>query len=185
MKCRYCAQDNLLMANYCCACGKPFTDDERKAAYDQTVYGRIDQARKIKDIVTLDVIKSSVWFRLLTLVLIVAIGIWLRMSGVNALRLESGEGYRLEYLKETDTYYAISEKDAVDLRLVVPNRTTALVVEEYDESGSLLSSQSCRTDGALSLDVSTTNHYVLRSRRGEKDTGALTVYVYRESEAAE
>ena len=172
------------MAKYCCACGKPFTEEERKAAYDQTVYGKIDMARKVKDAATLSIITDSLWFRFLTLILIIAVGIWLRASGVNALRLESGEGYRLEYLKETDAYYVISEGDAADLRLVVPNRTTSLMTEELDAQGELISRTEYRTDEAVSLSVSGTNHYVLHACRGEKETGALTVFVYRESEAA-
>ena len=185
MKCSHCTADNLLMANYCCACGAAFTDAERKAAYDQTVYGQIDKARRVKDIVTLEIITGSRWFKILTLLVILALGIWLRMSGVGALRLETGSGYRLEYLKETDAYYVISEADAVDLRLVVPNRTTELSAEEYDAGGTLLSQRSCSADAGVSLEVSGTAHYVLRSYRGEKATGSLTVYVYRESEAAQ
>lgn len=184
MKCSYCSKDNLLAARYCCACGKPFTEAERKAAYDQTVYGKIDMARKVKDAATLSIITDSIWFRVLTLVLIIAVGIWLRLSGVNALRLESGDGYRLEYLKETDTYYVIAEGDAADLRLIVPNRTTGLVTEELDAQGALISRQELGTDEAVSLSVSGANHYMLRACRGEKETGALTVYVYRESGAA-
>ena len=185
MRCSRCTTDNLLMARYCCACGKPFSEEERKAAYDQTIYGQIDKARKVKDVLTLNIITDSLWFKILTLLLILAIGIWLRMSGVNALRLESGDGYRLEYLKATNTYYVISESDAVDLRFVVPHKTTQLVEEERDDVESLLSQRSCGTEEAVTLDVSGENHYVLRSYRGEKNTGSLTVFVYRESEAAQ
>ena len=74
MKCSHCSKDNLLAARYCCACGKPFTEAERKAAYDQTVYGKIDMARKVKDAATLSIITDSIWFRVLTLVLIIAVG---------------------------------------------------------------------------------------------------------------
>ena len=168
------------MAQYCCVCGNPFTEEERKAAYDETVYGKVDKVRKVKDHVTLGFITGSRWFKVLTLLVILALGIWLRVSGAKSLRLESGEGYRIEYLEETDIYYLIARQDAVDLRLVVPGGTTELTIEELDGSGSLISSRSAGVDDGVSLPVSGDSHYELHSYRGDRSTGSLTVYVYRD-----
>ena len=180
MRCTHCSADNPLIAHYCGVCGHPFTEEERQSAYDQTIYGKVDKARKIKDYITLDFIKGSRWFKVLTLLAILALGIWLRLSGVNALRLESGDGYRIEYLEETDTYYLISEQEAVDLRLVVPGGTSELTVEELDGDGNPIASRSVSVDDGVSLAVSGESCYELQSYRDDRLTGSLTVYVFRD-----
>lgn len=180
MRCLHCSAENPLIAHYCGNCGHSFTEEERKKAYSRTIYGKVDRAREIKGYLTLDFITGSRWFKALTLVAIITLGIWLRMSGQNALRLESGDGYRIEYLKETDTYYLIAQADAVDLRLVVPGGTSSLTVEKLDSDDALLSSQNVDVDEGVSLAVSGNSHYALEACRGKKTTDSLTVYVYRE-----
>ena len=185
MKCEQCTAENLLMARYCGVCGHPFTDEQRQAAYDQTIYGKVDKARKIKSYVTLEFITGNRWFKVLVLLVILLLGIWFRFLGVNTLRLESGDGYRIEYLKETDTYYLIAQQDTVDLRLAVPGNTTSLTVEELDSDGALISSRSIGLDGGVSLEVSGESHYQLQSFKGDRITESLTVFVYRDSEGVQ
>ena len=80
MICPNCSGKNNPSANFCRYCGYAFSEEERQASYNETVYGKIDKARKAADIVTLKVITDSIWFRILSIAVILALGIWLRMS---------------------------------------------------------------------------------------------------------
>lgn len=179
MICPNCSRDNISSANFCRYCGHSFSEDDRQAAYESSVYGKLDKAKKAKDIVTLSVITDSLWFRILTIALILALGIWLRTSGVHGFRLESSDDYEIQYLEETDTYYLIAEEDTVPLRLIVPYGTKSLKVKELDEEEDVVSSDSFDLDEGVTLAVSGENHYKLSTSNGKKTTGTLLLYLYR------
>lgn len=178
MICSKCSEDNLLLAQYCGSCGHPFSEAERKKAYDETIYGRVDTIRKAKDIFTLGVITDSLWFKILTIVLILALGIWLRASGAHGFRLESSDLYEIRYLEETDTYYLIAKQDEIPLRLVAPSGTKELVVEELDAAGEPVSVTGYSVEEGVALSVSGQNHYQLSTSNGKKTTGTITLYLY-------
>jgi len=178
MICSKCSEDNLLLARYCGNCGHPFSEAERKKAYDKTVYGKVDAVRKAKDVATLSVITDSLWFKILTIVLILALGIWLRASGAHRFRLESSDLYEIRYLEETDTYYLIAKQDEILLRLAAPGGTKELTVEELDEAGEVVSAATCSVEEGVTLSVSGQNHYRLSISDGKKTTGTITLYLY-------
>ena len=80
MKCTKCGQENLLKAQFCSSCGYRFSDEERQAAYDATVWGKLDKISEAKDWITLNKITGNKFFRIAVLVLIILWGI---MSGGN------------------------------------------------------------------------------------------------------
>ena len=73
MKCRNCGKENLLKAHYCHNCGHPFSDEERQAAYDSTIWGKLDKLKKMKEFITLEAITSHPVFRALFLALLIII----------------------------------------------------------------------------------------------------------------
>ncbi len=179
MKCKRCQTDNLTIARYCCNCGKPFTEEEREAAYAETPFGKLDKARKLKSILTLDIITGSLWYKVLILAAILALGIYLRISGVKPFRLEASEDYELKYLKSAQTYYVITDAEKADLRLVVPKGTDQLIVEELDAEGQTVNQTAVPAESGISLPVSGEVHYRLSTQKAEKTTNDLTLYVYR------
>ena len=48
MRCQNCQQENIRQAQYCAACGTAFSDEQREAAYADTVYGS-SQEKKMSD----------------------------------------------------------------------------------------------------------------------------------------
>ena len=178
MICPNCSEDNHSSSIYCRNCGYHFSDAQRQAAYDQTIYGKIDKGRRIADILTLKFITDTIWFKVLSIVLILALGVWLRISGVQGFRLESSDDYEIQYLKETDTYYLITEEPTIPLRLVMPYGTKKLKVKELDEDGDTISSESYDPEEGITLDVSGKIHYKLSTSNGKKTTGSLVLYLY-------
>ena len=179
MKCTRCQTDNLQIAQYCCACGHPFSDAEREAAYAQTPFGKLDKARKVKSILTLDIVTGSLWYKILILILIIALGIFLRLNGISAFRVEKSDGYDLQYARNTASYYVITEGMQADLRLVVPKGTVKLTVESVDTANHTVSKQSYPAETGLSLPVSGTLHYQIYAENQSRATDKLTLYVYR------
>ncbi|MBQ3864223.1 MAG: zinc ribbon domain-containing protein [Clostridia bacterium] len=179
MKCTRCQTDNLQIARYCSTCGQPFSDAEREAAYAQTPFGKLDKARKIKSILTLDVITGSIWYKILILLLIIALGIFLRLNGVSAFRVEKSDGYNLQYAAKTASYYVITEDTKADLRLVVPRGTVTLRVDAVDKMNNTVSTGTFPAEAGISLPVSGTLHYQIYAENKTRATDKLTLYVYR------
>ena len=179
LKCTRCQTDNLQIARYCSAWGHPFSDAEREATYAHTPFGKLDKARKIKSILTLDVITGSLWYKILILVLILALGIFLRLNGVRAFRVEKSDGYDLQYMARTASYYVITEDTHADLRLVVPKGTDSLVVEALDETDHTVSRTAFPAEAGISLPVSGTLRYQIYAENNSHATDKLTLYVYR------
>lgn len=182
MICPNCSGKNNQSANFCHYCGYAFSEEERQASYNETVYGKIDKARKAADIVTLKVITDSIWFRILSIAVILAPGIWLRMGGVHGFRLESSDDYEIQYLEETDTYYLIAEEEEVPLRFVLPYGTKRIKVRELDEDEDVVSTENYDPDEGFTLSVSGTNHYRLSTSNGKKTTGSIQLYLYQEED---
>ena len=183
MKCSVCSSENLIKAHYCASCGHPFTEEERKAAYDRTFYGKLDKVRRWKSILTLEVITGSLWFRILSILAILLLGLFLLLTR-RPLRLESGDLYKVQYLEETGTYYLITEEDTVAVNLRAPYRTRSVLIREVDASGQTVREETRTAEEAMLLTVSGKTHYELVSSNGTRDTGSLTVYLFTGGEGA-
>ncbi|MBQ6603456.1 MAG: hypothetical protein IJH99_08665 [Eubacterium sp.] len=181
MKCPNCSEENLLIAQYCCSCGRPFTDKERKKAYDATIFGKVDKVRKGVEVVTLKVVTDSIWFKIATIAVIVILGFWLRSNHVNTFRLESSSDYEILYLEETKTYYLVTQADRVPVRLVAPKNTVTLTVDELTETGGFVFRTAYTPEEGVVLSVSGQNHYLLTVSDGKRNTGQLVLYVYRDN----
>ena len=178
MTCPNCSKDNILSANFCRYCGYAFSDEELEAAYNESFYGKFDKAKRASDIVTGQIITDTLWFRILSIAVVLALGIWFRMSGVHGLRLESSDDYEIRYLEETDTYYLIAEEEEIPLQLLVPYGTKTLKVKELDEDDEKISSKTYDPEEGVTLSVSGQSHYRISTSNGKKTTGSLIVYLY-------
>lgn len=178
MRCSRCATDNLIKAHFCSTCGHPFTEEERQGAYDRTIYGKVDKLRKLKSIATMEIITGSLWFKILSVLIILLLGLFLLLTR-KPLRIEPSNGYKIQYLEETGTYYLIAQQDTIAISLSAPWNTSQIVIRGTDETGNLIREEVHTTQDPLVLSVNGQSHYTLISSNGRKETGVLNVYLYK------
>ena len=128
MKCNNCGKENLLKAKYCSSCGFAFSDEERQAAYDSTVWGKLDKLKEAKGYLTFEAITSHPVFRVLFLAALIFVGIVTGTNKGSVMRpLESAE-YTVGYNQERDEYYLFTEKDSVNVAVYLPGKPEGIKV---------------------------------------------------------
>ena len=138
MKCKKCGKENLLKAQYCSFCGNEFTEEERQAAYDATIWGKLDKLEEAKEWITLNKITGSKYFKVALLILIILWGI---MSGGNRgdkMMILDSSDYTIRYNSNLDEYYVFTDKDEVDLNLYLPGKPQGITVTSTTLDGSEL-----------------------------------------------
>ena len=122
MKCKNCGKENLIQAHYCVSCGHPFGEEERQAAYNDTIWGKLDQLKEAKEIVTLEAITSHPVFRVMFLALLIIIGILTNTNKGSVMRPLESEEYTVGYNQKLEEYYLFTEKDSVAVPLYLPGK---------------------------------------------------------------
>lgn len=132
MDCKVCGYDDkYVKSNYCKACGRKFSDEERKEAYGRTIYGKIDKLINAKGWITLSKITENIFVRIAILLVLAALVIFNITSNGSELAIRNSADYSLTYCQQTDEYYLFTEKDSVSLSVYVPRKTDSCVLETY------------------------------------------------------
>ena len=177
MKCRKCEKENLIKAQYCSSCGSEFSDEERQAAYDETIWGKLDKIKEAKEWITLDKITGSKYFKIALLVLIILWGI---MSGGNKgdkmLILESDD-YTVRYNSNLDEYYVFTGKEEVDLDLYLPGKPQGITVTSSTLDGSRLDQREYEIGDRITL-IRSDNVLYHISGEYEKEQKDIDLIVY-------
>ena len=122
MKCKNCGKENLIQAHYCVSCGHPFGEEERQAAYNDTIWGKLDQLKKAKEIVTLEAITSHPVFRVLFLALLIIVGVLTGSNKGSVMRPLESDAYTVAYDRKQNEYYLFSEQEEVAVPLYLPGK---------------------------------------------------------------
>ena len=70
MICQQCGKKNITKAQYCGSCGTAFSEEQRKKAYNRTIFGVIEKVEELKGYATLEAVTGHPVFRIAVLVLI-------------------------------------------------------------------------------------------------------------------
>ncbi len=132
MICKQCQHKNILSAQYCELCGAPFTEEQRQAAYDATVYGKINKLEKLKSTVMLEKITSHPIFRIAVLAVILVVGLLLGRPHGNEMTVLAGDGYSVSQHTETGDLYLLTAQDEVGVELYLPKRAKTLTLTSPD-----------------------------------------------------
>ena len=176
MKCKNCGKENLLKAKYCSSCGHEFSEEERQAAYDSTVWGKLDKLKKVKSFATLEVITSHPVFRAVFLVALILIGVMTGTNRGSEMRpMESGE-YTVGYNREKDEYYLFTEKESVNVSVYLPGKPEGIKVTA-EKDGEVLYTKEYTVDEipVLAKDPSVT--YSVYGVYSDKDK-EITILLY-------
>jgi hypothetical protein len=184
MKCHKCKSENILRAKYCQKCGKEFTEDERKEAYNKTIFGKIEFVEKIKSIVTLNIITGSIFFKIASLMVVLGIGLYFLFTfGINTKILGSKD-YQTFFNKKSSEYYIVVDdsKDSVELNLYRPNRTKEMIIYKYDLEEKEKDKKSVSRDDEIILDISEDDYYIIESIYSNKKQDKFKIYVYHKND---
>ena len=135
MKCSKCGYENLLKANYCYKCGNQFTQQEKDAAKEKALIGKIEKAEeakgkfdKIKDILTLSFITDNLYVKIALIILPLVIS--LLFGGgpkSNDIMILNSDGYDIYYNTDTDEYFLDLSGESAQLKVSVPSDTMYIV----------------------------------------------------------
>lgn len=175
MICKECHAKNITKAQYCQQCGNPFSEEERSAAYDKTVFGFIHKLETWKGYVTLDFITDHPIFKTVVLVLILVWGFFLgRSNGKEMLILES-ETYQVQQNVSSGDFYILTDETQVPLKLYLPQKATSLVLQAI-EADAVVQETAFTAEDAILLETTDTAHYILTADYGRR-SDCITVYV--------
>lgn len=165
MKCKNCKTENILKADYCKNCGHQFTENEKKKAYNRTVFGIIDNILNLKSYITFDFITGNKWFKLLSLlILILYSALVLKING-SQMKILDNRDYDVEYNKTTKEYYLVTDKNELGLDLYIPETIETIQLATVDENNSVINEKEYNADENVTLSYSKNSHYVIRSGR--------------------
>lgn len=176
MKCSKCGCENLLKANYCCSCGNAFTDEEKRAARENALIGKIekaesvkDKADKISDILSMKFITDNVFVRILLIVVPFLLSLVLGSgeSG-NTMKIRASSEYEVYYNTSTQEYFIDMDSSNVDLMLYVPKSTETINVYFTDSSGYQYQRGSYSTDDAISVNENSNGYYTIEAVVGDE-----------------
>lgn len=106
MQCRKCGNENIGSANYCRSCGQPFSEEERKAAYDKTIFGKLDKLEDLKGWLDFSKITGNRIVRAAFLICLLALVVFNVSRNGTHLAIGSSEDYTVAYHQEKEAYTA-------------------------------------------------------------------------------
>lgn len=175
MRCQNCQQENIRQAQYCAACGTAFSDEQREAAYADTVYGKIEKLESIKSWLTLEAITSHPVFRVLLIVAILAVGLLLGRPHGNRMTILESDAYTVSQHRESGDYYLLTDKAEVGVSLYLPKKAETLTLKKTDGE-QVLSETTFTAEEGVALQADDTACYRIEANYGGK-TESITVYV--------
>ncbi len=148
MKCMHCGTENVVQASYCTHCGKAFTEEEKKKAFDQTFWGKLQKLQEVKSILDLSFITDHWLFRTIFLIGLLAAGLLLSNNQGSQMKLLESPDYRLAYNETEKEFYLFSDLDEVVLQLYLPGKPEGVKVSSLDETGKVLETRDYSIDEA-------------------------------------
>ncbi len=166
MQCAHCEQFNLLKAKYCKSCGKPFTDEQREEAYNQTIYGKLDKLEEMKGWIDFSNITSHPLVRIAVIVILGVMVLFNLSRNGNHIAIRNSEEYTLAYQEETNEYYVLTDLDVVHLNVYLPRDIQTISVGTYVDETCV--DYQTFENNEIVLSKNDNSYYVLT---GEKENG--------------
>ena len=176
MKCSKCGYENLLKANYCYSCGNAFTAEEKQAAREKALIGKIekaeeikDKADKISDFLSMKFITDNVFVRIALIVVPFLLSLILGggTSG-NTMKIRDNGEYDVYYNTTTQEYFVEMDSGSVNLMLYVPKSTETINVYFTETSDYQYQSGSYSTEDAIYVNENSNGYYTIEAVMGDE-----------------
>ena len=180
MKCKNCSFENLQKANYCRSCGTPFTAQEKQAARDNSLVGKLEKfvtfgekLESFRGILSLSFITDNIYVRLALLVLPVLASVIFGGSKVpNTLMIADSDQYSIYHNTDTDEYFLDVDSTSVSLNLYVPAKTEYVSIVFTGLDGSYTSTN-FDLNSAIVLETRGDGCYTVTAVGGDNPTLSL------------
>ena len=191
MKCQLCGHKNVKKANYCEQCGTLFTKEEKEKALTNGIDGFLRKLHTYYETLTFHFITDRLWFKILSLVLLIGFCLWIYYGKSDTLKIEDSDVYSFQYnTKEKEYYLYIPEEyfaqynGKVPLNLYVPKGYETLYVGLFNENNELLMKEEKSKTSEIILETNKNeNGYYAISLNDSLDN-PLKVYIYLGSDAS-
>lgn len=158
MKCIKCKKRNVSQANYCIKCGYRFTEKDKensKNSFPATVY----KTKELWDILTLGKLKDKWWFRIISFLLVIGLGVIMFIQNGTHLKILKSDTYEISKMKNTNNYYLSSKNKETKLNLYLPHEVSNIYVDYYDVSGYEISKNQYSDINDITIIVDNNNNY--------------------------
>lgn len=183
MVCTVCGnRDNRLKANYCKKCGKAFSDAERKEAYEETIYGKIDKFLDTKGWLTFSKITGNIFVRIIVLLILGFLLLLNIQANGSKLSIRNSNEYSLAYNKETDEYYVLTDQESIQLSVYLPKKTDSCVIRSY-ENGVLLDTLQVTENQPVTVQSTEDGYFVLKAVYENGSQEEILFFVCGEAES--
>lgn len=180
MKCPDCKTKNIPDANYCYKCCHNFTEQEKENAYNKTIFGLLDKIKAKYEKYTLKRFTDSIQFKIISILFILAIGIYATINYGLEFRVEKSSNYQIQYNKKQDEHYLIVSDDETPLNLYIPSRTKEIVVKEWSNDNELIKENQYSISENITLKVTNPeDYYTIEAIYKSDKTDKLKIYVYK------
>lgn len=181
MRCTKCHKRNMDKANYCKKCGYAFTEEEKKYANKHNTVNKLEKVKNIYEKVTFKFITESIYFQIFTVLVVLALGIYMVLTKGTKISVIESDQYHVIYNSQANEYYVLLDNDAlsrVTLNLFLPNRIKGLNVKYYDENDQLITEEEYETKDEIITNVNseTNDYYVISDISDAKEKIKLLVY---------
>lgn len=176
MKCPKCQYKNSYKASYCYQCGYQYTKEEKEKEANSKLVKFLKSARNIYDSWNLNNITDNIYFRLLSLALILIISLSGIITNGLHLRIEKSDNYTYQYNKKDNEYYLYTNSDTTKLNLYTIGEVSQINVSYFDEEGNIINENNYSNYNDITLNTNTfTNNYYIITCKKDK----LKLYVYK------
>lgn len=172
MKCKKCQNKNSYKAKYCYNCGTPFNEEDRKKAKKSGVVGILCAIKTVKDTLTAGNLKSSLIYRVGSILIVLAIGLAGIIENGTHLKVKESSEYTYQYKKDTNEYFLFTDQEETKLNLYSLNLEKIIV--RFYIGTSLIEEKEIEDLNDVKLFSSEGNSYYEIS--SNKDTILLHVY---------
>lgn len=183
MKCIKCKSNNSYHSNYCKKCGNKFTKQEKDKAKRWTLVWFLEKKDQIQSLWKFNFITDHILFKIASLLIILAIGIYSFLINGSHLKLLTGDNYKLQYNTKLDEYYLLAEENNIKLNLYIPEKADKLVVTYFDKDDKVIEEKTYNKNDVITIvSDSSDSYYLIRANYNNKGADSLKIFVYQEEE---
>lgn len=176
MKCFKCHHKNSYKANYCYYCGKKFTEKEKEKSSNSKVVKILKSLRNFYDRISLSNITGNIYFRIVSIVIVLLIGVVGILSNGIHLQIKKSNDYTYQYNKKDDEYYLYTDNDTTKLNLYTLGKNSTIKVNYYDDKNNLITETKYEDYNKITLNANSySNNYYIITHKKDK----LKLYIYK------
>lgn len=174
MKCKRCKHNNSYKANYCFKCGREFRKLEKDDAINTGFVAFLKRVREEYDTITLSHIMGTWQFKIISILVVLAIGIFGMVKNGMHLKILKSDNYFFQYNDVSDEYYVYTSDDETKLSLYSIGNNQSIKVS-YFNNDELLSENVFDNFSNIILSSQSSDNYYILDYKNE----SLKVYIYK------